>query len=202
MTLSNYIDNYYVRNLREDTRYPALSGATEADVCIVGGGLAGINTALGLLERGKSVVVVEAKRIGWGASGRNAGFVAKGYSAGEGSLADKLGLEHARRLVTLTKNARKLIRQRIAQYDIDCGPVIDGVLTAWWSDDPEAARPAFRLLRELRDRIAPQLGLALHDLSMGMTGDLEVAIAEGATILRVGSALFGRRTAPDAVEKT
>src|SRR3990172_4330878 len=91
----NYIDTYYMRHLDEDTHYPALSGVTEADVCVIGGGLAGINTALGLVERGKNIALIEAKRIGWGASGRNAGFVAKGYAAGESSLARTLGLEKA-----------------------------------------------------------------------------------------------------------
>jgi uncharacterized pyridoxal phosphate-containing UPF0001 family protein len=54
-------------------------------------------------------------------------------------------------------------------------------------DDPEAARPVFRQLRELRDR------LVLRELSMGMTGDFEVAIEEGATMVRVGRAIFGER---------
>ncbi len=129
-----YIDNYYVRTLQEDVHYPTLSGTEEADVCVVGGGLAGINTALGLIERGKSVVLVEAKRIGWGASGRNAGFVAKGYAAGEQNLEKKLGLEKAQKLVSLTKNARMLIKKRIADFNIDCGPVLPGVLTVSWRD--------------------------------------------------------------------
>jgi PLP dependent protein len=57
----------------------------------------------------------------------------------------------------------------------------------------EAARPFFRELRELRDRLAALTGLALPDLSMGMTDDFEVAILEGATIVRVGRAVFGER---------
>jgi len=59
--------------------------------------------------------------------------------------------------------------------------------------EPEAARPYFRRLRELRDTWAAGSGLALEDLSMGMSGDFEVAIEEGATWVRVGSALFGPR---------
>src|ERR1035437_190710 len=118
--IEDYIDNYYVRNLAEDKHYPTLNGTVEADVCVIGGGLAGINTALGLIERGKNVALIEAHRIGWGASGRNAGFVAKGYAAGEASLAKTLGLEKAQKLVSLTKNARKLIKQRIADFNIDC----------------------------------------------------------------------------------
>lgn len=132
-----YIDTFYARTLDERVEYPTLKGAIDADVCVIGGGLAGLNTALGLAERGKKAVLLEQNRIGWGASGRNAGFVAKGYAAGEASLAKKLGLEKAQGLVTLTKNARQLIKKRIKDFNIDCGPVIDGVLTVSWRDRAE-----------------------------------------------------------------
>ncbi|MDZ7829325.1 MAG: YggS family pyridoxal phosphate-dependent enzyme [Halofilum sp. (in: g-proteobacteria)] len=61
-------------------------------------------------------------------------------------------------------------------------------------EDPEDARDCFRMLRELRDRLQQQLGTSLPVLSMGMSGDLDVAIAEGATRVRVGSAIFGERS--------
>jgi PLP dependent protein len=63
-------------------------------------------------------------------------------------------------------------------------------------DDAGQVRPYFRRLRELRDQLATQLGLALPVLSMGMSHDFEVAIEEGATEVRVGTALFGERPAP------
>jgi pyridoxal phosphate enzyme (YggS family) len=65
-----------------------------------------------------------------------------------------------------------------------------------WFADPEAARPFFRALRELRDRMRDLVGLALPELSMGMSGDYEVAVAEGATLVRVGTAIFGARPGP------
>jgi len=134
--LSGYDGNYYASTLTENRTWPQLSGVVEADVCIVGGGLAGVNTLLGLQERGKKAVLLEAGRIGWGASGRNAGFVAKGYAAGEASLVGTCGLEKAKSLVNLTKNARKLVRKRMVDEQIDCEPVIDGVLTVSWRDNP------------------------------------------------------------------
>lgn len=137
MTKEGYIPNYYAATLGAHAEYPALEGAIETEVCVVGGGFAGLNTALGLVERSKKVAVVEAKRIGWGGSGRNAGFVAKGYAADEGYLLKKLGKEKAQKIVTLTQNARRLIRARIEKYAIDCGPVIDGVVTASWRDNDE-----------------------------------------------------------------
>jgi len=71
---------------------------------------------------------------------------------------------------------------------------LQGFMTvAPYSNDPERVRPVFRRLRELRDRCVDVLGLPLPVLSMGMSGDLEVAIQEGATLVRVGTALFGPR---------
>jgi len=62
-----------------------------------------------------------------------------------------------------------------------------------WEDDPEASRPWFRELRELRDRLEAEVGHPLPELSMGMSHDFEIAIAEGATMVRVGTAIFGPR---------
>ena len=62
-----------------------------------------------------------------------------------------------------------------------------------WFPDPEAARPYFRALRELRDHLRELSGLPLTELSMGMSGDFAVAVEEGATLVRVGTAIFGSR---------
>ncbi len=71
---------------------------------------------------------------------------------------------------------------------------IEGLMTiAPFADDPELARPHFRALRALRDRLAARTGLPFGTLSMGMSGDFEIAVEEGATLVRVGSAIFGSR---------
>jgi len=71
---------------------------------------------------------------------------------------------------------------------------VEGFMTiAPYADDPEASRPHFRALRELRDGIAARTGLPFGTLSMGMSGDFEVAVEEGATLVRVGTAIFGGR---------
>lgn len=71
---------------------------------------------------------------------------------------------------------------------------IHGLMTlAPWTPEPEKVRPAFRRLRELRDEAEQRLGAPLPRLSMGMSGDFEVAIEEGATLVRIGTALFGAR---------
>lgn len=70
------------------------------------------------------------------------------------------------------------------------GEVVGLMGMAAYSDDPETARPAFRELRELRDRLREEWQLELPELSMGMSGDFEVAIEEGSTLVRIGSTLF------------
>ena len=71
---------------------------------------------------------------------------------------------------------------------------IHGLMTVPpWSPDPEKVRPVFRQMRELKERCEQLLGAPLPHLSMGMTGDFEAAIEEGATMVRVGTALFGAR---------
>lgn len=71
---------------------------------------------------------------------------------------------------------------------------VSGLMTITpWADDPEDARPWFKALRELRDRASDKTGIFIKDLSMGMSHDFETAIEEGATIVRVGTAIFGPR---------
>ena len=72
---------------------------------------------------------------------------------------------------------------------------VDGLMTiAPLDDDPDVTRMAFEQLRDLRDGLSEHFGLQLNELSMGMTGDLEAAIAAGSTQIRVGTALYGSRT--------
>ena len=72
---------------------------------------------------------------------------------------------------------------------------IQGLMTiAPWTAEPESVRPIFRRLRELKERVEQFLGAPLPHLSMGMSGDFEVAIEEGATLVRIGTALFGPRS--------
>lgn len=149
---ASHIDSHYARTATPREARSPLDGDIEAEVCVVGGGRAGLSTALGLAERGVSVVLVEARRVGWGASGRNGGFVSAGFSMSPRDLAARLGLDHARRLYDLSRDAVALIRRRIEQYAIDCGPVIDGIISASWFDDPDG-------LKRNRDYMAESFGV-------------------------------------------
>jgi gamma-glutamylputrescine oxidase len=99
---------------------PPLAGEREADVCIVGGGLTGLSAALELAGRGYCSVLLEAGRIGGGASGRNGGQVNTGMRCGAAALVDRFGLAEAKRMWSLAQEAHALIGERIAKYRIDC----------------------------------------------------------------------------------
>lgn len=141
--------SYYRATIDEPPLRAAASGRIAANVCVVGGGFAGLNTALGLAERGvHDVVVLESERIGHGASGRNGGFVFGGFSRGEADLLRDLGDTRARALYAGTTSAVEQMRSRIDQYDIHCDRVEAGVLWANWFRDPQVLRTRQALLAE------------------------------------------------------
>ncbi|WP_206956470.1 NAD(P)/FAD-dependent oxidoreductase [Trinickia acidisoli] len=133
----------------ERTERPSLAAMREeAAVCIVGGGFAGLATALGLVERGmRNVVILEAERVGFGASGRNGGFVFGGYSLDCADLLRALGPRDARSLYRLTLDAVELIGKRIARYEIDCDVVNAGVILADWFGRPGSLAAQRELMR-------------------------------------------------------
>ena len=145
---ADYVDGYYARTADEGRRWPALEGDVECEVCVVGGGLAGLNTALGLAQRGRSVVVLEKHRVAWGASGRNGGFVSAGYALGAEALAARVGSERARELHGLTVDAMALMRRRIDDLGIDCGPLQEGIVTAAWRGSPTHSRAHVDFMNE------------------------------------------------------
>lgn len=129
-----YPQSYYTATKSEAPERISLSRAVEADVCIIGGGLAGLTTALELKRRGQETVLLEANRIGWGASGRNGGFVSAGYSEGLSGLIAKSGLEDARALYQLSREGVAYVRRKTAAWpDADIGPV-EGRLSVLRSD--------------------------------------------------------------------
>ena len=79
---SQHTASYYAASSLPQPDHPVLQGELMADVCVVGGGFSGLNTALELAERGMSVVLLEAHKIGWGASGRNGGQLIRGVGHG------------------------------------------------------------------------------------------------------------------------
>lgn len=113
-------DSWYEATARRAAARPALAGDIEADVCVVGAGIAGCSAALHLAERGYRVVLLEAGRAGFGASGRSGGQLLPGYASGQAKLADQLGKADARRLWDFTVEGIQLVRDRVQRHAIDC----------------------------------------------------------------------------------
>lgn len=113
--------NYYRASANPQPAHPTLSGARQADVCIVGAGFTGLSAALDLAKAGYSVIVLEAERVGYGASGRNGGQICTGFNNSMAQLEKRLGVEDARRAWDIAQDAVDLIRQRVDDHAIDCG---------------------------------------------------------------------------------
>src|SRR5688500_5351629 len=104
--MSDYIDCHYAHARADQTQRPYLDATIAAGTVVVGGGLAGLTIALELARGGHSVVLLEGRRIGWGASGRNGGFCAPGYAVGYDRIAQIAGPETARELLGLSQDGR------------------------------------------------------------------------------------------------
>lgn len=111
--------SYYAATVNEHTDFPPLHGDVSADVCVIGAGFTGISTALHLAERGYNVHVVEANKVGWGASGRNGGQMIGGI-AGEKHVAKQLGRDVEEIFSELRWAGHEIIRERVDTYGIDC----------------------------------------------------------------------------------
>jgi gamma-glutamylputrescine oxidase len=113
-------DSYYVATAKGLIDRPALEGDLTADVCVIGGGFTGLSAALNLAELGMSVVLLEAERIGFGASGRCGGLIGTGQRKDVLELEKAFGVERSRQLWNFATLAMDEIRHRVASHDIDC----------------------------------------------------------------------------------
>ncbi len=116
----DHIDSYYAASANAAPLAAPLSGDIQADVCVVGGGIAGLSTALHLAERGYRVVLLEGHRIGWGASGRSGGQAIFGYASSQQKLVAAVGKGAARQLWDFSIEALDLLKDRVARHRIDC----------------------------------------------------------------------------------
>jgi hypothetical protein len=136
----DYIDTFYRRSLRDERRRPALLGREEVDVCVVGGGLAGTTAALALARYGKRVAVLEAARVGWGASGRNGGFVSPGYAAGSDAIARRAGPGRAEALHRLSIEGLRFIRDQADSLAVPGVDPVHGIIGALRHDGAEGLK--------------------------------------------------------------
>lgn len=147
----DYIDTFYSRTLTASGEKPRLEGLHEADCCIIGGGLAGLSTAFHLAEAGKSVILLEENRLGWGASGRNGGFVSPGYAHGRSAIAGMVGQAHADDLHRLSIEGMQLVRRHIALLGISHADPQHGIMSVVRYDTGESLRRDADIMSERFD---------------------------------------------------
>jgi len=117
---SDYPDSYYHATQNRQLDLKPLDGDCRTDVCIVGGGYTGLSAALHLGKQGYQVTLLEARKLGWGASGRNGGQLCSGQRKDQPYLEEKLGKSDAGKFWQLAEDAKDLSKQLIAEYNIQC----------------------------------------------------------------------------------
>lgn len=120
MPSTDHARSYYRATANALTERPALGADLTADVCVIGGGFTGVNTAIELAQRGLSVILLEARRIGWGASGRNGGQLIRGIGHDVSGFAKYVGEEGVRYLERAGIDSVALVGERIREHNIDC----------------------------------------------------------------------------------
>lgn len=120
MGLVGYPPSYYVDSANNKPDFDSLRGEVKTDVCVIGAGYTGLSAALHLAEKGYSVALVEARRVGWGASGRNGGQVCPGHNMSQQQLEARFGEELANAFWQMSLESVNLVKQLIKQHQIRC----------------------------------------------------------------------------------
>jgi gamma-glutamylputrescine oxidase len=141
--------SYYAATAVGDQPRAVLRGEATCDVCVVGGGFTGLSSALHLAERGYDVVLLEAERLGWGASGRNGGQMNSGQRKDQLSLERRFGPGLARQLWDLAEEAKATVRERVGRHAIACDLKPGNLVVAYKASD---AGGLARYSDHLRDR--------------------------------------------------
>ena len=197
-----YPASWYAATARPFPAQPALAGEVAADVCIVGGGYTGLSAALHLAQRGFRVVLLEAHRLGFGASGRNGGQVGSGQRQDQVWLEKTLGRDQAHRLWDLAEEAKTLVRDLCAGMGLAYAPGV-AVACHRQGEAAESQSYAEKLSRDYgydaievldRDRIGHLIGSpcfkgGLLDRSAGHIHPLNFALGLAEAALKAGAVL-------------
>jgi glycine/D-amino acid oxidase-like deaminating enzyme len=211
----SYIDTYYRRTIVDHSAYRALSGTHHVDVCVIGGGLAGLSTAHECLQRGLKVALLEQHRIAWGASGRNGGFVTGGYATGHAKIVRRAGEMAARALHDLSVEGVKIVRENIDRLGLPRVNPTPGIMRAIRYDDAaglqaevEAAKRKFGATLRYLSREEVQEKLKSKAYYQGIYAPdtfhfhpLNYALGVGAAIVRSGGMIFEQSPATGIVRK-
>ncbi|WP_397542227.1 FAD-dependent oxidoreductase [Roseovarius salis] len=137
-----YPRSWYAATAEPLDPFPQLEGDTRADVCVVGAGYTGLSAALHLAERGHDVVLLEAHRVGFGASGRNGGQLGSGQRMDQHTVERLVGREDAARLWSLAEDAKALVKHLVERHGIDCH-LKPGIAHLGFSDRETAEEHAY-----------------------------------------------------------
>ncbi|TDV16699.1 NAD(P)/FAD-dependent oxidoreductase [Paraburkholderia caballeronis] len=143
--------SWYAATVNDTTRHPVLEGTLAADVCVIGAGLTGVSAALNLAERGYSVALVDASKVGWAASGRNGGQLIGGFACDIDTFSQFMSAAEVKQVWDMGIETLDIVKSRVAKHRIDCG-LTEGYFTA-------ANKPRdVDALRRWRDEAATRFG--------------------------------------------
>jgi glycine/D-amino acid oxidase-like deaminating enzyme len=148
-----YPDTYYARTVSDGCLRPPLEGSLDTEVAVVGAGLAGLTAALEVARAGRSVVVLEAERIAWGASGRNGGFVGPGYATSHAHIGRMVGPERAHALHRLSIEGARMVAENLDSLGVANAPAVHGKMSVLRYPDPDG-------LSRRRDALEREFGYA------------------------------------------
>jgi gamma-glutamylputrescine oxidase len=138
---------WYADTMVDAPERTPLAGDVDVDVCVIGAGLAGLTTARELARRGWSVAVLEARRVAWNASGRNAGLVAPGFAERLETIVERVGLRRAKELWALSSAGVDYVRATLRETEMPGVDQTHGWLTVRRTDDEEAVLRLVAMLR-------------------------------------------------------
>ena len=203
MTHTPYPQSYYAASANPVPVRPELEGETQTDVCIIGAGYTGLSTALFLLENGFKVTVVEAAKVGFGASGRNGGQIVNSYSRDIDVIERTVGPKQAQLLGQMAFEGGRIIRERIAKYDIKCDLKDGGVFAAFTAKQmghlesqkklwERYGHTQLELLdsKRIREVVASENYIGgMLDMSGGHIHPLNLALGEAAAVESLGGVI-------------
>lgn len=204
MAHTPYPQSYYAASANPVPQRPALQGETETDVCIIGAGYTGLSTALFLLENGFKVSIVEAAKVGFGASGRNGGQIVNSYSRDIDVIERTVGPKQAQLMGQMAFEGGRIIRERIAKYDIKCDLKDGGVFAAFTPKQMKHLEAQKKLwerfghtqleimdAQRIREVVKTENYIGgMLDMSGGHIHPLNLALGEAAAVESLGGVIY------------
>ncbi len=204
MSHTPYPSSYYAFSANPVPARPELVGEVETDVCVIGAGYTGLSTALFLLENGFKVSIVEAAKVGFGASGRNGGQIVNSYSRDIDVIERTVGPKQAQLMGQMAFEGGRIIRERIAKYDIKCDLKDGGVFAAFTAKQMKHLEAQKKLwerfghtqleimdAKRIREVVKTENYIGgMLDMSGGHIHPLNLALGEAAAVESLGGIIY------------